>query len=57
MKDKDKKRAPYEKPTITNFGKVTTVTAATGMAFVTDTCFTGSMVFGSENHECIPGQS
>lgn len=39
------RRAPYAPPTVTDLGKVSVVTASTGMTFLTDSNFNGSMEF------------
>ncbi len=44
MKNQDQ-RATYTPPTITDLGKVSVVTASTGMTFTTDSNFNGSMEF------------
>ena len=38
-------RAAYTAPTVTDLGKVSVVTASTGMTFLTDSNFNGSMEF------------
>jgi len=45
MKKTEDQRAAYAPPTITDFGKVSLVTASTGMTFLTDSNFQGSMEF------------
>lgn len=45
MKKNEEQRAAYVPPTITDFGKVSLVTAAVGMTFTTDSNFNGSMEF------------
>jgi len=44
MKNQEKEKG-YKAPTVTDFGKVSVVTAAVGMTFTTDSNFTGSMEF------------
>ena len=43
MKKEEGQRSTYERPEITDFGKVSVVTGSTGMTFLTDANFTGSM--------------
>ena len=42
---KHQERAPYTPPTIIDLGEVSVVTASTGMTFLTDSNFNGSMEF------------
>jgi hypothetical protein len=43
MDTRKSQRPDYSPPTITDFGKVSLVTAAVGMTFLTDSTFNGSM--------------
>ena len=43
IKKEEGHRSTYERPEVSDFGKVSVVTGALGMTFVTDTALTGSM--------------
>lgn len=45
MKNDQGQRATYQRPEIADFGKVSVVTGSTGMTFLTDSNFNGSMEF------------
>ena len=43
MKKEEGQRSTYERPEVSDFGKVSVVTGAVGMTYLTDAEFTGSM--------------
>jgi hypothetical protein len=45
MKKEEGQRSTYERPEVSDFGKVSVVTGAVGMTFLTDSALTGSMEF------------
>lgn len=49
MKNDQGQRATYQRPEIADFGKVSVVTGSTGMTFLTDSNFNGSMEFPGGN--------